>query len=197
VGTRLVTESKRCPVSRWTARLLGVGLLAGATGNSVADDLVAVSAGSLDRYWVAVEPTLRHLELGSQRKVGYGCAVLPVIINREGRVEVVGTLLMWSASPLARRSLQPDEITSMAARTLPTYQPAGDRRPDADIYTALSIPFVDGRLQDDLGVEDFHRLVNKLISTCDVEDPAGLRAQADGKTIHHSLPASPTEFLAD
>lgn len=187
----------RRPVSRWTTRLLGVGLLAGTGGIVIADDLVAVPAGSLDRYWVAVEPTLRHLEIAHRRKIGYGCAALPVIISREGSVEVAGGLLMWSASPLARRSLPADEIASMAARTLPTYQPARDRRPDADIYTTLSIPVVDARLQEDLGAGEFRRLIDRLTATCTVEDPAGLRAQADGTTIHHSLPASPNKFLAD
>lgn len=173
--------------------LLGNLLLAAVAAD--AGDLVVVSQRDLPQYWVSEGRTLAKLTVDGRLRIGYGCVALPVIIEPSGRVKPAGGLLLWVRSPPPRRTVTADFIATNAARMLPTYRLAGARRPDAAIYTALSMPVLDGALERQLGPERTADLIERLNQTCRVDDLAALHEEAGGKVVERLLPEDPATFL--
>lgn len=191
-----VTSRKRLPESarpRAVSLLLGGLLLVAAAAD--AGDLVVVSQRDLPQYWVSEGRTLAKLTVDGRLRIGYGCVALPVIIEPSGRVKPAGGLLLWVRSPPPRRTVTADFIAANAARMLPTYRLAGARRPDAAIYTALSIPVLDVALERQLGPERTADLIERLSQTCGVDDLAALHDEAGGKVVERLLPEDPATFL--
>lgn len=191
-----VTSRKRLPESArpWAVSLLLGGLLLVAAAAD-AGDLVVVSQRDLPQYWVSEGRTLAKLTVDGRLRIGYGCVALPVIIEPSGRVKPAGGLLLWVRSPPPRRTVTADFIAANAARMLPTYRLAGARRPDAAIYTALSIPVLDVALERQLGPERTADLIERLGQTCGVDDLAALHEEAGGKVVERLLPEDPATFL--
>lgn len=191
-----VTSRKRLPEGArpWAVSLLLGGLLLVAAAAD-AGDLVVVSQRDLPQYWVSEGRTLAKLTVDGRLRIGYGCVALPVIIEPSGRVKPAGGLLLWVRSPPPRRTVTADFIAANAARMLPTYRLAGARRPDAAIYTALSIPVLDVALERQLGPERTADLIERLSQTCRVDDLAALHEEAGGKVVERLLPEDPATFL--
>lgn len=191
-----VTSRKRLPESArpWAVSLLLGGLILVAAAAD-AGDLVVVSQRDLPQYWVSEGRTLAKLTVDGRLRIGYGCVALPVIIEPSGRVKPAGGLLLWVRSPPPRRTVTADFIAANAARMLPTYRLAGARRPDAAIYTALSIPVLDVALERQLGPERTADLIERLSQTCGVDDLAALHEEAGGKVVERLLPEDPATFL--
>ncbi|MBX3724493.1 MAG: hypothetical protein KF823_01070 [Xanthomonadales bacterium] len=192
----VVSNRKRIGVA---ARLRAVSLLLGslllAASAVEASELVVVSQRDLPQYWVPEGRTLAKLTVDGRFRIGYGCVALPVIIETSGSVKPAGGLLLWVRSPPPRCTVTADFFARIAASSLPTYRLAGDRRPDAAIYTALSVPAMDVALERRLGPERTSALIERLSQTCMIDDLAALHDEAGGRMVERLLPEDPETFL--